>query len=84
MMIGAHWPYVAASRAVQEDIDFLGPPSGVGQRVGDFLGFLRVLAKNLVAGPSCGNEPNHCADGHTPAPDAGLPAHYGGVTSNAR
>jgi hypothetical protein len=71
--------------AAQVNFDFLGPPGGVGESLGDVLGFqVGVLAENLVARTPCGDEPDHRADRDTHAPDARLSAHYGGGTSDAR
>jgi hypothetical protein len=45
------WPHLAP----QANFDFFCPPSGVGQGLGDVLGFqVGILAENLVARPSCG------------------------------
>ena len=58
MRLGAHRPETAASRAVQEDFDFLGPPSRVGQRLRDILSLqVGILAENFFPRLPGGDEP---------------------------
>jgi hypothetical protein len=43
-----------------------------------------VRAQDFVARATCGDEPDDCADRDAHAPDAGLSAHHGRVTSDTR
>src|SRR5262245_28564948 len=75
----------AASRLAQRNFAFLSSPGGVGQSLGDVLGFeIGILAQDLVPDSSRGDEADDRADGDTHAPNAWLSAHDSGVTSDAR
>src|SRR5687768_5077995 len=68
----------------ERNFDFLGPPRGVGEGLRDVLSLqVGILAEDLVASASCGNEADDRANGDTHAADARLSTHYGGVTSDA-
>jgi hypothetical protein len=74
-----------ASRPAKRTFDFLCSPGGVGQGFGNVLGFqVGILAENLVACAACGDEPDDSSDRDPHPADARLPAHYDGVTSDAR
>ena len=64
------------SRLAQRNFNFLCPPHGVRQGLGDVFGFqIGILAKNLVPGPSCGDEPDTWSPPSPVCPDARLFAH---------
>jgi hypothetical protein len=70
--------------APKANFDFLCSPRGVGQSLGDVVGFqVKILSENLVSRPSRGNEADDRSDGDAHAADARLSAHYGGVTGDA-
>ena len=74
-----------ASRLAEWNFDFLSPPGGVGQGLGDVLGFqVRIRAENLIARPSCSDEADDRADRDAHAANTRLSTHYRGVTSDAR
>jgi hypothetical protein len=57
--------------AVQANFDFRRSPRGVGHGLGSVRAFqVGILAENLIARGSCGNQADECADGDAQAPGA--------------
>jgi len=74
-----------ASRLAQRNFDCLCTPSGVGQGLGNVLGFkVRILAENLIARSASGDQADNGSDRDPHAADARLSTYHARATSDTR